>query len=99
MTLMSVTATSLKLPKTLKDRIDRLARCAGESSHAYMVRLLEERVDAAERFEKFVAEARDADERMQRTGTGYRAADVYGYLEARLESRRKARPKPVSWRK
>ena len=96
---MSLTATSLKLPKDLKQRIDRLARRSGESPHAYMLRLLQERVDAAERFEKFVAEAREADEHMQRTGTGYRAADVYGYLEARIEGRRKARPKPLSWRK
>ena len=96
---MSVTATSLKLPATLKSRIDRLARRAGESPHAYMVRLLEERVDAAERFDKFVAEAREADERMQQSGTGYAAADVYAYLEARVGGRRKARPKPVTWRK
>ena len=94
---MSITATSLKLPKALKNRIDRLARRAGESSHAYMVRLLEERVDAAERFERFVAEAREADERMQLTGTGYAAPDVYGYLQDRVAGRRKARPKPVSW--
>jgi predicted transcriptional regulator len=96
---MSITATSLKLPKDLKDRIDRLARRAGESAHAYMVRLLEERVEAAERFEKFLADAREADARMQRAGTGYRAADVYTYLEARVAGRRKVRPKPVSWRK
>jgi predicted DNA-binding protein len=96
---MSVTATSLKLPKTLKDRIARLARRAGETPHAYMVRLLEERVEAAERFDKFVAEARQADQRMEETGTGYAASDVYGYLEARLAGRRKARPKPVTWRK
>lgn len=96
---MSVTATSLKLPIDLKTRIERLARRAGESPHAYMVRLLEERVEAAERFEKFVAEAREADERMQESGTGYAAGDVYAYLEARVAGRRKARPKPVAWRK
>jgi predicted transcriptional regulator len=96
---MSVTATSLKLPTALKTRIERLARRAGESPHAYMVRLLEERVDAAERFEKFVAEAREADERMQDSGTGYATGDVYAYLEARIAGRRKARPKPVTWRK
>jgi len=95
---MSISATSLKLPQMLKDRIDRLAKRAGESSHAYMVRLLEERVEAAERFEKFVGEARQADQRMEKTGIGYAASDVYGYLEARVVGRRKARPKPVQWR-
>jgi predicted DNA-binding protein len=96
---MAITATSLKLPAALKSRIDRLAKSAGESSHAYMLRLLEERVQAAERFESFVAEARSADERMQQTGMGYSSGDVYAYLEARVAGRRKVRPKPVAWRK
>lgn len=96
---MSVTATSLKLPRTLKQRISRLAKRAGESPHAFMVRLLEERVDAAERYEKFIADAREADQQMERSGTGYVAADVYAYLEARIGGRRKLRPKPVAWRK
>ena len=56
-------------------------------------------MDATQRFQQFLADARAAEERMQRAGTGYAAADVYGYLEARVAGRRKARPKPVSWRK
>src|SRR2546422_7963603 len=74
---MSLAATSLKLPKTLKARITRLAKRAGESPHAFMLRLLEEQVQATERFEKFLAEARQADERMQEGGIGYAAADVH----------------------
>jgi predicted transcriptional regulator len=95
---MSVTATSLKIPKTLKDRIDRLAKRGGETPHACMVRLLEQQVQAAERFEKFVAEAREADQRMEETGLAYAATDVYRYLDARIAGRRKVRPKPVRWR-
>jgi predicted transcriptional regulator len=95
---MSVTATSLKLPKILKDRIDQLAKRAGETPHACMLRLLEQQVEAAERFEKFVGEAREADRRMQKTGLAYPAGDVYEHLESRIAGRRKARPKPVSWR-
>src|SRR5580693_7278136 len=64
-------ATSLKLPKTLKIRITRLAKRAGESPHAFMLRLLEEQVQAVERFEQFLAEARQADERMQEGRIGY----------------------------
>ena len=96
---MPVAATSLKLPKALKDRIIRLARRTGESPHAFMLRLLEERVQAAERFEKFVADARQADHRMRESGEGYVAADVHAYLEARVAGRKAARPKPVQWRK
>src|ERR1700704_7075624 len=55
---MPLVATSLKLPKTLKSRITRLAKRAGESPHAFMLRLLEKQVQAVERFEQFVADAR-----------------------------------------
>ena len=96
---MSVAATSLKLPKSLKDRISRLAKRAGESPHAFMLRLLEEQVQAAERFDAFVADARKADERMQESGKGYPATDVHDYLQARLAGRNAKRPKPVQWRK
>jgi predicted DNA-binding protein len=95
---MTVTATSLKLPKTLKDRIARLAKRTGESPHAFMLRLLEDQVQAAERFEQFVAEAREADERMQESGVGYAASDVHRYLEARIAGRVTKRPKPAAWR-
>jgi hypothetical protein len=96
---MSLVATSLKLPKTLKTRITRLAKRAGESPHAFMLRLLEEQVQATERFEEFLTEARQADERMQESGVGYAAADVHGYLEAKVTGRKTTRPKPVQWRK
>ena len=96
---MPVAATSLKLPKALKTRITRLAKRAGESPHAFMVRLLEEQVQATERFERFVAAARTADERMQASGLGYMADDVHTYLEAKVAGRRANRPKPVQWRK
>lgn len=96
---MSLAATSLKLPKVLKTRITRLAKRAGESPHAFMLRLLEEQVQAAERFEQFLTAARQADKRMQESGMGYAAQDVHAYLEAKVAGRRAARPKPVQWRK
>ena len=95
---MSLIATSLKLPKTLKARITRLAKRAGESPHAFMLRLLEEQVQATERFEQFLAEARQADERMQRGGIGYAATDVHEYLKAKVTGRNATRPKPLRWR-
>ena len=96
---MAVAATSLKLPKTLKDRISRLAKRAGESPHAFMLRLLEERVQAAELHDKFITDGRRADEGMQESGAGYVAAEVHDYLEARVAGRRASRPKPVQWRR
>lgn len=96
---MPLVATSLKLPKTLKTRITRLAKRAGESPHAFMLRLLEKQVQAAERFEQFVADAQQADQRTQESGQGYAAADVYGYLETKIAGRKATRPKPAPWRK
>jgi hypothetical protein len=64
-----------------------------------MLRLLEDQVQAAERFEQFVADARLADQRMQESGQGYAAADVHGYLKAKIAGRMATRPKPAQWRK
>ena len=96
---MPLVATSLKLPKTLKSRITRLAKRAGQSPHAFMLRLLEEQIQSAERFEQFVADARQADQRMLESGEGYAAVDVHSYLEARIAGKQGPRPKPVQWRK
>jgi hypothetical protein len=96
---MSIAATSLKLPKALKTRITRLAKRAGESPHAFMLRLLEKQIEAIERFEQFLADARQSDERMMDDGTGYPAADVHEYLEAKITGRKAARPNPMQWRK
>ena len=96
---MPLAATSLKLSRTLKSRISRLAKRAGESPHAFMLRMLEQQVQAAERFEKFVADARQADQRMQESGQGHAAADVHSYLEARIAGGKATRPKPAQWRK
>ena len=96
---MSVAATSLKVSKELKSRIARLAKRSGESPHALMLRLLEQQVESAERFERFVAEARLADERMLESGLGIEATDAHDYLAARIAGRKAARPKPVAWRR
>lgn len=95
---MSVAATSLKLPKRLKSRLDRLARRAGESPHAFMLRALESQVEAAERYQAFLDEGMQADEAMQSSGLGYEAADVHRYLAARIRGRDARRPRPVRWR-
>ena len=97
--IMPLVATSLKLPKTLKSRITRLAKRAGESPHAFMLRLLEKQVQAAERFEQFVADARQADQSMRQSAQGYAAGDVHGYLEAKIAGHKATRPKPAQWRK
>jgi len=96
---MPTTATSLKLPPRLKTRVERVARHSRESSHAFMVRAIEEQVRTEELHQRFLADAARADEAMQRSGTGYAARDVHAYLEARAAGKRARRPRPVRWRK
>jgi predicted transcriptional regulator len=96
---MTVTATSLKLPRRLKARIDRLSRRSGESAHAYMVRALEGHVTAEERYQAFLDDGVRADEAMVRSGLGYASEDVHAYVTALAEGRKPRRPKPVRWRK
>ena len=95
---MALAATSLKLPRRLKTRVERAARRAGESPHAFMVRALESQVEAMERYEGFIDEGMRADEAMQQSGLGYEASDVHAYLEARAKGRPARRPKAVRWR-
>ena len=96
---MAVSATSLKLPKRLKARIDRLSKLLGESAHAYVLRALEGHVTAEERYEAFLKDGVRADEAMMRSGLGYAADDVHAYVAALAEGRKPRRPKPVHWRK
>ena len=38
---MALAATSIKIPRPLKAKIERLARKAGQTSHAFMLRALQ----------------------------------------------------------
>jgi len=95
---MTITATSLKLPRRLKSRVERVARRSGESPHAFMLRALESQVEAMERYQTFLDDGMRADEAMQQSGVGYEAKDVHAYLEAKARGRVVRRPKAVRWR-
>ncbi|MBK7742206.1 MAG: CopG family transcriptional regulator [Betaproteobacteria bacterium] len=95
---MATIPTSLKMPEDLKKRIARLADQTGESTHALTLRLLAERVAAAERRQRFHDDGRAAVAAMQASGEGYAAADVHRYLDARVAGKPARRPRPVRWR-
>ena len=95
---MTVAATSIKIPRRLKLKIERLAQRTGESSHAFMLRALAGQVEASERYQAFLQDGVRADEAMLRSGLGYAADDVHAYLEAKVAGRRVRRPRPVRWR-
>ena len=95
---MPITATSLKLPKRLKSRVERLARRSGESPHAFMVRALESQVEAEERYQAFLEDGLRADDAMQKSGLGYDADAVHSYLESRVRGGKARRPRATRWR-
>lgn len=95
---MTVAATSVKIPRQLKARIERLAKREKQTSHAFMLRALEGQVEAAERYQSFLQDGIRADEAMLRSGLGYAADDVHAYLQAKVSGRRARRPRPVRWR-
>ena len=49
--------------------------------------------------EQSTADATQADRSMVESGKGYATADVHAYLEAKIEGRKGAKPKPIRWRK
>jgi predicted transcriptional regulator len=95
---MGTTATSLKLPADLKERLQEIAERSGQSPHAYMLVALQERVQQDEQAQRFLAEARAADRAMRRSGTGYAAAEVHDYIERRLAGKGAKRPGAKRWR-
>lgn len=96
---MTVAATSIKMPRDLKSRIERLAERSGETTHSFMLRALESQVEAAERYQEFLADGVRADEAMLRSGLGFAADDVHAYLGEKIGGTRVKRPKPVRWLK
>ena len=95
---MATVATSVKLPSELKARIDELARRSGKSPHAYVLTALEEHVARSELADRFLQDAIAADEEMQRSGTGYEAAQVHAYVAAKVRGKKATRPRARRWR-
>ena len=96
---MATTATSIKLPPTLKAELEKLARRSGETTHAVMVRALAQHVAAAKRYRSFLDDAVRADVAMQESGVGYAMQDVHAYVAAKVRGERAKRPSPVKWRR
>lgn len=87
--------TTLKLPESLKKRIAPLADSAGKTPHAWMVEAIETQAMLAEKRKAFLADARAAEEEVERTGLVYRAADVHRYIRARASGKKVPRPRLV----
>ena len=96
---MPLAATSLKLPASLKSRIEKLAMRSGSSAHALMVRALTEHVTAAERHHAFLDDGAREDVAMRKSGTGFAMRDVHDYITAKAQGKSAKRPKRIRWQK
>ena len=92
-------ATSLKLPPELHERVVAAAEAAGTSPHAFMVDAIARETTRAEQYDAFLDDALKAEAEVDRTGLHYAADDVFRYMTARAAGKRARRPKPKSWRK
>ena len=89
--------TTLKLPEKLKERIARLAKETGQSSHSLMVQTMERGISREEKMREFVREALASKANVEAGGAVYRAEDVHAWMERLAKGERPPRPAP--WRK
>lgn len=90
------TATTLKLPEDLKQRIAPLAEAAGKTAHAWMVEALERQADLAEAREAFLRDAEASAAEVDAGGALYAAEDVAAYLLARGAGKAATRPRRIT---
>ena len=95
---MASTATSLKMSKLLKTRIDRLARKTDQTPHAFMLRTLEEQVTAQEARQKFYDDAEQALLDSRERGYGYDLDGVEKHLLARISGKPLPSLQKTKWR-
>ncbi len=88
-------ATTIKLPEDLKQRIVPLAAAAGKTAHAWMVEALERQAAMAEAREAFLRDAEASAAEVDSGGALYAAEDVAAYLLSRAAGRAAARPRRV----
>lgn len=86
-------ATTIKLPEDLKQRIAPLAEAAGKTAHAWMVEALERQAAMAEAREAFLRDAEASAAEVDAGGALYAAEDVAAYLLSRAAGKAAARPR------
>lgn len=89
------TATTLKLPESLKARINSAAEEAGKSPHAFMIEALSEQIERDERRRDFLNAAVAAEQETIKTGITYDANEVHTYLRAKIAGKSPQRPKQI----
>lgn len=90
------TATTIKLPEDLRQRIAPLAEAAGKTPHAWMVEALERQAAMAEAREAFLRDAEASAAEVDAGGALYAAEDVAAYLLTRGAGKAATRPRRVT---
>jgi predicted transcriptional regulator len=88
------TATSLKLPDGLKERIAAVVDGTDETAHAFMLKAIRKATEEAEWMQSFMQEALE----VKRTGKAYRYEDVKAYWLAKVAGKKAIPPKLVKLR-
>lgn len=94
-----MSATSLKLPAELKQRIVALVDGTHRTAHAFMVEAIEQATHNEELRRRFGVEAAAAERETMKTGRAYDALEVFNYLEARSHGTATRKPRQKAWRK
>lgn len=87
-------ATTLKLPQTLKIRIAAVAQQLDKTPHAFMVEALAAQTEHAERRRPFVVAAFDAEQDVAAHSLIHDADDVFAWLRAKVAGEATRRPRP-----
>ena len=93
-----MSATSIKLPEQLKQRLAQLARDAGQTPHAFMVDALAREANRAELQARFAAAAAQSEQQALSSGKAHSLDAAFDYLQTRLTQPKTRRPVARSWR-
>jgi predicted transcriptional regulator len=89
------TATSLKLPDGLKERIQAVVESSDDTAHAFMLKAIRKATEDAEWMKSFVQEALEAEQQIKRTGKAYDGKEVIQYLRDKAAGKNPRAPKLV----
>jgi predicted transcriptional regulator len=92
------TATSLKLPDGLKERIQAVLEDSDETAHAFMLKAIRKATEEAEWMKSFVEDALAAQAEVERTGKAYRYEDLKQYWLAKAAGKKAVLPKMIKRR-
>jgi predicted transcriptional regulator len=95
---METLATSLKLPAAVKRDMERLAKKAGLTTHAFMVQALTEKAQLEKHRAQFVNDGLRAAREMDHSGIAYEFDEVKAYLLAKAQGKATPKLKATNWR-